>query len=169
MNEDCTKFVVGSKVRKLCDEGNLPPRNQTQVSKRNIEIQPNKVVTQNKTAVVFQQTSRPKTVGCCGGNTKVQALAPASTGPGTNLISILKGVGFAGCSECYTLAEKMNKWGVTGCIENMEYIVNDIYSRALKWQQVGIRWLVKLLPAGVSKLAIQELVQKAISSVKETA
>jgi hypothetical protein len=93
------------------------------------------------------------------------------TGPGTELIKIYEQAGVPSCSQCYELADKMNKWGVDGCLQNLNKIVEDILPRAKQWIASNKPWVNKLLPdrlkeAGII-MKIKQDVNIAISKTKE--
>lgn len=62
-------------------------------------------------------------------------------GPGTELLAITSELGIASkpnCS-CKATAAKMDAWGIDGCEQNREWIVQQIEANAAKWS-----WLEKL-------------------------
>ena len=44
------------------------------------------------------------------------------------------------CQACYDLAVKMNAWGVAGCRQRMDEIVDDILPRAREWWAQSTPW-----------------------------
>jgi len=84
---------------------------------------------------------------------------PPATGPGTELAKLLKmplrvlgslwrvNVG-SGCLTCYDYAAEMNRWGVAGCRERLEEIVDRLQEEAkllgLPFTRRGASFLVRL-------------------------
>lgn len=61
--------------------------------------------------------------------------ATATTGPGTELASLIKQLGgreSAGCG-CADVVSRMNRWGVDGCKANRAAIVAQLSAAAAKW------------------------------------
>lgn len=112
--------------------------------------------------------------GCCGGPTTQRNSAPsvraasASTtdtgGPGTKLKQIFASVGAPFCPACEIMANKMDEWGVAGCLIRVDDIVADILPRALAWQAEQLGWVGKLIPETVTAASISVLVRRAISA-----
>ena len=90
-------------------------------------------------------------------------------GPGTQLLKMYSDV--PACSACFNLALEMNDWGPDGCEENLDYIVQDILPRALKWIADSKPWIHKLLPNIVeqeaAKIKIRSDVKKAIQLARD--
>lgn len=67
---------------------------------------------------------------------------PLGDGPGTELLLWLKKLpNMPPCQICYHLAQKMNGWGVEGCREHMEFIVEDMLGRARRWWLNSTVWM----------------------------
>lgn len=58
---------------------------------------------------------------------------PLGEGPGTELSNDIKSMGMPACQQCHLLARKMNGWGIDGCREHLNEIIEDIEPRALAW------------------------------------
>lgn len=58
---------------------------------------------------------------------------PLGQGPGTALHEAIAMMGMPTCQQCKSLARKMNAWGVDGCREHFDEIVEDILPRAKRW------------------------------------
>lgn len=54
-------------------------------------------------------------------------------GPGTELSNAIGAMGMPSCQQCHNLAKKMNAWGVVGCRDHLDEIVDEITPRALAW------------------------------------
>jgi len=93
-------------------------------------------------------------------------------GPGTELIKIYKEAGVPPCNQCYELADKMNEWGVEGCKNNIDAIIEDILPRAKRWVENHKPWVHKLLPNLVKesaiKIKIKSDIQKAIANAEKS-
>lgn len=67
------------------------------------------------------------------------SLAPTS-GPGTELIGIMKELGIEAkpnCS-CKATAAKMDAWGIDGCEQHRDWIVQQIEANAAKWSWIEV-------------------------------
>ena len=66
----------------------------------------------------------------------------ATSGPGTELIRIYKDKGVPSCQACYDLAAKMDAWGIEGCKDRVEEIVDDCKGAevAVFVKQLGTSW-----------------------------
>lgn len=109
--------------------------------------------------------------GCCGGNGVSKTAIDRerfhlTDGPGTQLIKLFHNYGFESCDECYRLAEKMDAWGIEGCLQRLPEIVSDIMPRALAWESNKLGWLSKLIPGAVTYESIAHLVTLAINTNK---
>ena len=58
---------------------------------------------------------------------------PLGEGPGTVLHDAIAAMGMPSCQQCKDLAKRMNAWGVDGCREHFDEIVEDILPRAKNW------------------------------------
>lgn len=175
---DCYQFAPGSRQRQICDGESELPLRRVNAFRAMYGVEPLAVEGEVKidAAVGGGQAVSRMTVnhqasrvagGCCGGGRgePVQALAP-SVGPGTELISILKGVGFAGCDDCYKLAKRMDEWGES-CTDHLDEIIEDMLPRMVIWEKSKVGWLAKLIPAGANKVTLSTLVTTAIEQSKK--
>lgn len=65
-------------------------------------------------------------------------------GPGTQLMNAYSRKGIPGCSRCYSLANKMDTWGVNGCWAHLQEIIDEIYPRAKRWVAQNKPWIPAL-------------------------
>jgi hypothetical protein len=91
-------------------------------------------------------------------------------GPGTELLRIYSDAGVPTCEACHDLANKMNRWGVQGCEDRLDEIVDDIVPRAKEWMSQNRPWIHKLLPgivedAGI-RIRVSGDIKKAIAAAK---
>lgn len=63
------------------------------------------------------------------------------SGPGAELIKIFDSLGMAKCQLCIALANRMNRWGIDGCLEKIDEIIEDIFPRAKKWWETSKPWM----------------------------
>ena len=67
---------------------------------------------------------------------------PLGDGPGSELLAFMKSLPkMPTCQLCHNLARKMNQWGVAGCQENEDYIVEDMLGRARHWWKASSPWM----------------------------
>lgn len=76
-------------------------------------------------------------------------------GPGTELLFIYKRSGIEACEGCEDLARKMNRWGVSGCSDRVDVIVEDTLPRAREWVRDNHRIIDKLFPQCVKDAEIR--------------
>lgn len=92
-------------------------------------------------------------------------------GPGTELLKIYEEAGIPSCQACYDLAQQMNRWGVDGCTQRHDEIVNDIVPRAMTWIADNATWADKLFPNIIKETAVRikigNDVSKAIDNAKK--
>lgn len=92
-------------------------------------------------------------------------------GPGTELLKIYKDAGIPSCQACHELANKMNDWGIQGCEDRLDEIVDDILPRAMTWIAENATWADKLFPNIVKETAVRikigNDISKAIKNAKE--
>ena len=190
--KDCAIFQLGSRTRSVCEGfGGLTLEEVNQFRKKvgiiGLPALPQEVVGQDIASVSVigippqttntGNTKAPAIVhtilpiagqivnsACCSGKGKVQVLAPIS-GPGTELILMLKGVGFAGCDACYALAKQMDRWG-KDCSQHLDEIIEDMLPRMIAWEQANIGWVSKLIPQGANRATLKILINKAIEKSK---
>lgn len=83
---------------------------------------------------------------------------PASVpqGPGTELKAIFEQHEIPACQACHDLAAKMNGWGVGGCRERTEEIVEEILPRAREWVKHNRPWVHALLPGLIEDYGIRQ-------------
>ncbi len=91
-------------------------------------------------------------------------------GVGTELLYIYKDSGVPACQACFKLAKQMNMWGPDKCIENLQFIIDDIMPRAKDWIAENKPWAHKLLPNIIEevgiKIAVKNSVMLAIENFK---
>lgn len=63
----------------------------------------------------------------------IQPPKPIGDGPGSELVDDLKHMGMPNCQQCHMLARRMNEWGVEGCRQRLDSIVEEIMPRAIEW------------------------------------
>tara|TARA_R110002096_G_scaffold66682_6_gene162290 strand:+ start:11975 stop:13678 length:1704 start_codon:yes stop_codon:yes gene_type:complete len=76
-------------------------------------------------------------------------------GPGTELLAMYKEKGFPKCEACTELAAKMDKWGPSKCVENLDIIIDDIMPRAQKWVAENQAWVNSWIPTVASDAALR--------------
>lgn len=54
---------------------------------------------------------------------------PSKARPGSELKAIFKALGISACVACKLLAKQMNRWGVDGCRDNRDYIIEQLTKR----------------------------------------
>ena len=91
-------------------------------------------------------------------------------GPGSQLLNIYSEAGIPACEACNDLAKKMNQWGIQGCEERIEEIVDDVLPRAKQWMAENKPWIHTLLPNIVEDVGIKTKItadiKKAIKLAK---
>jgi hypothetical protein len=90
-------------------------------------------------------------------------------GPGTELKKIFEAVGVPTCQACQELTTMMNQWGVAGCRQRIESIVNDILPRAKDWMKDNRPWIHALLPNAVEDWGIRQRIRGYITEAIEAA
>lgn len=114
--------------------------------------------------------STPKVVQVKSSKEKNSAYDFYPPGVGTELLKIYEKAGVPTCSKCIDLAMKMNEWGVNGCTEKMDLILEDILPRARAWIKDNQPWIDKLFPNVIEDLGIKMKVKldinRAISNYK---
>ena len=178
---ECDIFFPGSRQRQICEGvANLPLSYINAFRRRHglVEFQD-----LTNTPSIGEGTDTPaiqvrplkiipvsKQLRCCDGRSLPQTpevVTLRGEGPGTELINILKSVGFTACPDCIMLANIMNDWGIEGCISHLPQIVADILPRALAWERAKLGWISALIPTGVSSATIQYLVLNSIEHSKK--
>jgi hypothetical protein len=90
-------------------------------------------------------------------------------GAGTELLRMNKEAGFPHCPACEELAEKMNNMGTRWCVENIEFIVEDIFPRAKEWIAENKPWMHSLMPGVIEDIGIRTKLRVDISKAITTA
>lgn len=85
-----------------------------------------------------------------------------SKGAGSELYQLFKSKGIPSCGNCQDLARKMNAWGVEGCRQRRDEIVEDIFPRAKAWISQNHPWIHNLLPDLVKDPAIRSRIGEYI-------
>ncbi len=93
-------------------------------------------------SVVPLQTTPKQSCGSCN-NQKLNVLKPNGYGPGSQLLKLWDGMPH--CDACITLAAQMDEWGVEGCEDNFDTIIDDILPRAKSWLTENHNWVQNLL------------------------
>ena len=175
---DCFQFALGSRARQICDgesELSLDRTNRFRslhgIDPLAGEDGPHPLVEGGNGAITRMRakTSSRRSGGCCGGSKATPEIVTVpvdGTGVGGRLIEMFKSHGFEACDDCYTLANRMNEWGVDGCRNHLDEIVADIMPRALAWEAEKVGWWAKLLPTTVTAAAVQMIVEQAIATAQ---
>jgi hypothetical protein len=77
---------------------------------------------------------------------------PEGEGPGTELLKMLREMGLPSCQLCYELAMRMNTYGVSGCREKLDTIVDEMMPRAREWWK-GTDWRKKTVVFWKSRIS----------------
>jgi len=156
--KECEKFEQGSNKRKICEgDSNLPLwkinsyRQRWGLEPLTDDVKPLDVSSDTKPSIINKITVNNR-------------------GPGTELIKMYEKMGVPSCSQCYELANKMNKWGADECIKRIEEIIEDILPRAKTWVSQNKPWVNTFLPNALTEKAItykiRSDVEKAINLAK---
>jgi hypothetical protein len=162
MRPECEQFPVGSRKRSICDgTADLPqatidayrigwgfdPLFDAHAVGSPIDRPPIRVTAKRATEGSFGSAKRKEVV----------------PGPGTELLAIYSSSGVPPCQACYDLAEKMNQWGVGGCREKLDEIVEDIFPRAKEWVKANMPWTHTLLPGLVEDFGIRRKIRSDVT------
>lgn len=90
-------------------------------------------------------------------------------GPGTELIAAFKKLGVPSCQQCIELAAQMDAWGVGGCRERLEEIVEDIFPRGKEWVANNRPWAHALLPNIVEDMGIRRTLKGYVTKAIDAA
>ncbi|WP_417850315.1 hypothetical protein [Thalassoglobus sp.] len=91
-------------------------------------------------------------------------------GPGSQLLKLYSNAGVPHCQSCFSLAAKMDAWGVQECKERIDEIVNDILPRAKSWLVNNKPWVQKLLAGvGVEESALRVRLRRDVTRAIENA
>lgn len=106
---------------------------------------------------------------CCGGDqtgaTWDDIVAKASAdkaGPGAALLKLFHAAGVPTCPACIVMAAQMNQWGVEGCKENVEKIIEDIFPRAKIWVSENRPFIHSLLPGAIEDIGIRRKIRSYV-------
>jgi GT2 family glycosyltransferase len=92
-----------------------------------------------------------------------------NSGPGTELAAIFDAKGVPSCQQCRALASRMDRWGIAGCRDRMEEIIEDIFPRAKEWVQQNRKFVHALLPSAVEDFAIRTVIRSHVETAIENA
>lgn len=91
-------------------------------------------------------------------------------GPGSQLLKMYENAGVPHCQACKELAVNMDHWGVEGCKERIDTIVQEIFPRAKKWVSENRPWVHRLLSGiGVEAPAIRTKIRQDVSKAIDIA
>ena len=197
IRNDCDCFAPASRSREICEgRAGLPLRSVNRVRNR-VGLRPLRedeiVISQTTRSPAGPRTASPTTLritsesiarvrttinkpseanagGCCGGTQprKTNLTKPVlGNGPGTRLVNSFKKMGAPECPACFSLAEKMNSWGIVGCQQRIDEIVADILPRALAWEREKLGWASKLVPESLTESGIRAIVLRAIINTRD--
>lgn len=170
---ECEQFPVGSRRRKLCDgTADLPEGKINAWRERNglrpltefPDVPRHRVVRHPGNVPIRQGTARGG--ANCGCSVK---RSPRPSGPGTELVLLLHAAGVPTCQQCIEAAKRMDDWGVTGCRERFDEIVDEIMPRARKWVAENKPWINKLLPGCVKDIEIRRRVGNYVTQAIDNA
>lgn len=89
-------------------------------------------------------------------------------GAGTELIKAIDLLGAEKCEDCIALAMSMDNWGIAGCRNRIEDIVDDIMPRAVLFAHAKHPWL-KWVPSRIKDLMVRKSVVKMVVRAINTA
>lgn len=158
MLSECEQFPEGTRKRAICEGTAALPEGKINAYRSAWGLAELAVFPSvNRAPVVHPGTStvrKPvparKGVSCGCGIRK-----PKPSGPGTELLAIMKKKGVPSCQSCKDAAADMNRWGVDGCRERLSVIVEEILPRARDWVAKERQWIHKLLPDVVEDAGIR--------------
>lgn len=82
-------------------------------------------------------------------------------GPGTELTRLIPDFFSSADCGCKNFAKLMNSWGVDGCRENKQQIIDRLV------EQSNNTVLLKLFPDGVTSIVASKMIDKAIKNYEE--
>lgn len=169
----CDRFPIGSRKYQICvGEADLPLEKVNAyraswglepIAELNAYCTTRVVVHQGQAPIRrIRRVEHSKRLPC-----KCSVKTP-SHGPGTELIEAFQKWKVPPCQQCKDLAAKMNIWGIAGCRERVDVIVEDIFPRAKEWLAANKPWAHAMLPevtedAGI-RLKIRFDVKRAIDA-----
>lgn len=90
-------------------------------------------------------------------------------GPGVELKAIFERLEIPACQACHELAARMNGWGVAGCRERLEEIIEDMLPRAKEWVKNNRPWIHAMLPGVVEDFGIRQRLRGYVTEAIDTA
>jgi|APGre2960657404_1045060.scaffolds.fasta_scaffold08669_1 hypothetical protein len=145
--EECNQFLHNQNLYNICTGNSNLPRWKLNGYRIKLGLQP-----------IFEELMVEETVK---GET-VLSYNNIGYGVGTELLHIYQSSGVPACQACFKLANKMNRWGPSKCLENMSGIVEDIMPRAKAWMAENKPWTHALLPNVFEEIGIRKVVEKHV-------
>lgn len=160
MEKECDKFKKQKNLYNICIGDTHLPKWKVNQYRVKIGLKP---LYEDIDFTPPRTKSTPKVIQKKASKEKVSKYAFYAPGVGTELLKIYEKAGVPTCSKCIDLAMQMNEWGVDGCIEKMDFILEDILPRARAWIKDNQPWIDKLFPNVIEDLGIKMKVKLDIN------
>lgn len=175
---ECDQFRAGSRKHKICTGVADIPKERINVYRRNWGLPPLTEFpdVERKDAVVHignrkivRTRGRARATSCQGCTSQPRRMAQTPDGPGSELKRAMKQMGLPSCQACKDLAAKMDEWGVAGCRQRQDEIIEDIMPRARDWVDQNHPWASAMFPNCVKDIEIRRRVTRYVNEAIQRA